>query len=198
VISNNSSGIRPSSSFFCSIDRPSNPNDVNPYAYTPDQKMPSDALPKLGSLGSLAQASRGQQLKSARTTLIAIGALTVIVNLVMMALLPDQVRKALQENGQAPNQEAVNIAMGVAMAMQGSFLVLGIVFIICGILVKRFPVPCTVGALVLYILAALATAALDPSTLARGIIIKIFIVVALFKAVQAAFAYQKEMEASGA
>ncbi|HEY2413293.1 MAG TPA: hypothetical protein VGI40_13670 [Pirellulaceae bacterium] len=175
-----------------------NPNDINPYAYTPDQKIPGDALPKLGGLGSLAQASRGQQLKSARTTLIAIGILTVIVNLVMMALLPDQVKKALQENGQGQNQQALNVAMGVAMAIQGSFLVLGIVFIICGVLVKQFPVACTVSALVLYILAALATAALEPSTLARGIVIKIIIVVALFKAVQAAFAYQKEMQTSGA
>jgi hypothetical protein len=177
---------------------PSNPNDVNPYAYTPDQKLPGDAASKVGGLGSLAQASRGQQLKSARTTLIAIGVLSVVVNLIMMALLPDQVKKALEENGQGQNQQALTIATGVAMAIQGCFLALGVVFIICGILVNRFPVVCTVSSLVLYVLAALATAALDPSTLAQGIVIKIIIVVALFKAVQAAFAYQKEMQASGA
>jgi hypothetical protein len=115
----------------------------------------------------------------------------------MMALLPGQVQKLLEQNGQGQNQQALAVATGVAMAIQGSFLVVGIVFIICGVLVYRFPVACTVSSLVLYILAALATAALDPSTLAQGIVIKVIIIVALFKAVQAAFAYQKEMQASG-
>jgi hypothetical protein len=160
---------------------PSNPKDINPYQFSPEQKLPGDQAPKVGGLGSLAQASRGQQLKSARTTLIAIGALTVVVNLIFMVLLPAQ----------------LPIAMGFAMSIQGVFVVLGAVFIVCGLLVKQFPVASTLTALVLYIVSALAMAALDPTMLARGIIIKIIIVVALVKAVQAAFAYQREMQTAG-
>lgn len=171
-----------------------NPPEINPYQYTPDQKTAEMQETKPGSLGSLAQASRGQQLNSARTTLIVIGVLSLIVNLVLMAMIPGQLRDELQKNGQALNPEQMAIATNVAMAIQGMFAFLGLVFILCGVLVKRFPIACTVTALVLYILSALVTAAFDPTTLARGLIIKIVIVVALFKAVQAAFAYQKEMQ----
>jgi hypothetical protein len=114
-----------------------------------------------------------------------------------MALIPSQVRNELQQNGQALDQAQLAIATSVALAIQGMFAFLGIVFIVCGLLVKRFPVPCTLIPLVLYVLSALATAAFDPTTLARGLIVKIVIVVALFKAVQAAFAYQKEMQTAG-
>ncbi len=176
---------------------PGNPQDVNPYQFSPEQKGPDESAPKVGGLGSLAQASRGQQLKSARSTLIAIGVLTVVVNVIFMAILPGQVRQELQKNGQAANDQQLAIATGVAMSIQGVFLVLGIVFIVCGLLVKRFPVPATLTALVLYILSTVGMMGLDPASLARGIIIKIIIIVALVKAVQAAFAYQKEMQTAG-
>jgi hypothetical protein len=173
------------------------PNSINPYQFTAEQKpLESGAQP--GGLGSLAQASRGQQLNSARTTLIVIGVLTLVVNVIFMALIPGQIRSELAKNGQVLPEEAMAVATGIAMAIQGIFVLLGVLFIVLGTLVKRFPVPCTLTALVLYILAALVTAAIDPTTLLQGIIIKVIIVVALFKAVQTAFAYQKELQAAGA
>ena len=177
---------------------PNNPAPINPYQYTPDQKIPEANEPKLGGLGSLAQASREKQLNSARATLIVIGVLSLIVNAVLIAMIPGQLRNEFQQNGQQLDPQQMAIATSIAMAVQGLFAFLGVVFIVCGVLVKRFPVACTVTALVLYVLSSLATAALDPSMLARGIIVKIVIVVALFKAVQAALAYQKEMHAASA
>src|SRR5262245_41069129 len=121
----------------------SNPPDINPYQFTPEQKLPGDQAPKVGGLGSLAQASRGQQLNSARTTLIVIGVLSLIVNVIFMALIPGQVREQLQRNGQGLDPNQLAIATSVALGIQGIFALLGIAFIVLGLLVKRFPVACT-------------------------------------------------------
>jgi hypothetical protein len=77
----------------------------------------------------------------------------------------------------------------------GGAAALGVIFIVLGVLVYKFPVPCTVAGLILYIVSTLGFAALDPTTLVRGIILKIIIVVGLFKSVQSALAYQAEMKA---
>jgi hypothetical protein len=45
---------------------------------------------------------------------------------------------------------------------------------------------------VIYVGAALIFAVLDPKSLAQGLIIKIFIVVALASSIKAAIAYEKE------
>ena len=63
-----------------------------------------------------------------------------------------------------------------------------------GVYVKKFPVPATITGLVLYLGANAVFGLMDPTTLARGLIIKIFIIIGLFKAVQAAIAYQRESE----
>jgi hypothetical protein len=75
-------------------------------------------------------------------------------------------------------------------------VLIGIVFIVCGALVYTYPVPATITSLVLYVGAAAVYAVIDPSTLARGWIIKLLIVIGLFKAVQAALAYESERKQS--
>ncbi len=77
----------------------------------------------------------------------------------------------------------------------GGAAAIGVVFIVLGALVYKFPVPCTVAGLVLYILSALVFAVLDPTSIVRGVIIKVIIVVGLFKSMQSAFAYQAELKA---
>ena len=77
-------------------------------------------------------------------------------------------------------------------------IALGVIFIVMGLLVKQYPVPLTIAGLALYVGSALVFAALDPMTLLQGIIIKIFIVIGLVKAVQAALAYERERKASEA
>jgi hypothetical protein len=72
---------------------------------------------------------------------------------------------------------------------------LGVIFIILGVMVKSYPVPMTITGLVLYVLANAIFGLLDPAMLLQGVIIKIIVVVALIKAVQAALAYQREMSA---
>ena len=60
---------------------------------------------------------------------------------------------------------------------------------------KAYPVPITVTAFVLYVGSAVVMALLDPEQIGRGLIMKVIIVFALVKAIQAAVAYQRESSA---
>lgn len=129
-------------------------------------------------LGSLAQSSRKQHLKSARTTMYVIGAITIIANVGValmadkFAVLPEDIR-SVQISG-------------------FGFAALGVVFVALGVMIYSAPVACTVLALILYIGGWAVTGIGNPAALAQGIVIKIIIVVALVKAIQAAVAYQRE------
>jgi hypothetical protein len=162
----------------------------------------ADELPELPKLGSLAQKARGKQLNQARWILIVIGALTVIVNGALMATLRDSIRNEIKKEiakagpGAVVDQGRVRQieeqAYRVGMLAGGVAVVLGVIFIVCGIIIKMFPVPVTIISLVLYVLAALGFAALDPKTPGAGLIVKIIVVVALVKAIQAALVYERE------
>jgi hypothetical protein len=73
-------------------------------------------------------------------------------------------------------------------------VILGVIFVVCGIIIKAFPVPVTIISLVLYVLAAVGFGILHPPSLAAGLIIKVIIVIALAKAIQSAVAYEKEAQ----
>ena len=89
--------------------------------------------------------------------------------------------------------EVKSQAVGATRLISGGGVALGMVFIACGVLVRRHPVPTTITALALYLASMAIFGLINPSSLASGLIIKLFIVVGLFKAVQAAIAYQKEL-----
>lgn len=131
---------------------------------------------KPSKLGSLTQSGREKKLNQARTILIVIGAITIIANIAVAAMLLKQ----------APGNE------GAILLATVPFIFLGILFVIFGFLVKKYPVPITITSLVLYIAAWLISALQDPAMLAQGIIIKIIIIVALAGAVKTAIAYEKE------
>ena len=71
---------------------------------------------------------------------------------------------------------------------------LGLLFVVFGLIIKKFPVPITIISLVLYVLATAAFALLSPMTLAQGIIMKVIIIFALVRAIKAAYAYQAHMK----
>ncbi|MFO0944251.1 MAG: hypothetical protein U0930_26375 [Pirellulales bacterium] len=150
------------------------------------------------NLGNLAQAARGNQLNSARWTMIVIGLLTLAINgfsfVTAEKQIDDEIAKVRQPGDQI-DMGVRNQVVGLMKLVSGGAAALGGIFIVLGVLVYKFPVPCTVAGLILYIVSTLGFAALDPSTLVRGIIIKIIIVFGLFKSVQSALAYQAEMKA---
>jgi len=71
------------------------------------------------------------------------------------------------------------------------------VFIGLGLAVYKIPVVATVLGLILYIGANIVFVVLtgNPLVLAQGIVVKILIIIGLFKAVQSAVAYQREQQA---
>ncbi len=155
-------------------------------------------------LGSLAQAARGKQLNQARNILLVVGVLTIAANAVFLAMTRSQVRAALgqevqkvQGRGMTVDQEKLaqleESAVRASYLIQGAMLALGVVFVVLGLAVKRYPVPATVLGLVLYVGAGVIAGLLNPEILLQGIIIKILIVAGLIKAVQSAVVYQREM-----
>jgi len=154
-------------------------------------------------LGSLAQAARSKQLNSARTILLVVGVLTVLVNGFFVVMAETMVNKQfeteladLRRQGVVVDEDKVEElreeSIQSTRLINGVGLALGVVFILLGMNVKKYPVPMTITGLVLYLGSAAVFGLMDPTTLAKGIIIKIFIIVGLFKAVQSAIAYEKE------
>jgi hypothetical protein len=168
----------------------------------------SDAPNEQPGLGSLAQSARGKHLNQARGILIAIGVLTVIANGVFFFLVPnmvhEEIQKEIRKAGPGANfdpakiKEVEDSGVRTAQLVTGGTAVLGIVFIVLGILVKQYPVPATALGLVLYVGSFVVFALLDPQNISAGIIIKIIIIVGLVKSLQAAIAYQKEQRAAQA
>ena len=147
-------------------------------------------------LGSLSQSARQKQLKSARTILLFIGILTLVVNGFVIATAKSSVEKQAQVLQQQGFIVDIDKAVQITQLVAGGAAALGIVFIVFGVIVNKFPVPITISALVLYIGAAAVFALIDPTTLLQGLIIKIVIIVGLVKSVSAALAYQKELDSA--
>lgn len=156
-------------------------------------------------LGSLAQSSRKTELKKARTTMYVIGVLTLVVNLGLAFFAQNLVDSQFNEERQKLEQQGLQIdqqqfdeikaqSITATRIAAFGFAAVGVAFLLIGVFIEAAPVPLTVLGLVLYIGGAAISAIADPSTLMKGLIIKIIIVVALVRAVQAALAYQREAE----
>lgn len=152
-------------------------------------------------LGSLAQAARLKQLNTARWLLIVVGILTIGVNAFLLFNIRAEVRKGIDDEIRKmgnvvvdPNErrQVEDQAIAIASPMCGVAIALGILFVVFGLLVKSFPVPITITSLVVYIVVIVGFAILEPESLRRGFILRIIVIVALAKAIQAAIAYQRE------
>jgi hypothetical protein len=160
-------------------------------------------------LGSLAQGARRKQLNVARGILLAVGLLTIAVNAVFFAQIQANVDKLIQAEiqkvqgqGMVVDQAAVAKAreslVRLNTLLTGGALGVGVVFVVFGVIIKAFPVPVTVLALVLYVASAMVFGYFVPASLVQGIIMKVIIVIALIKSVQAAVAYQREKDQAAA
>jgi hypothetical protein len=162
--------------------------------YTP----PVAETPK--PLGSLAQAARGNELKRAQRILIAVGVLTLAVNGFRLFNLPNEIQQTIQQNQVAPaDVEEMRRAMTIeGYLVYGLPVLLGVLFVVFGLIIKQFPVPIVITSLVLYILAIAAFGLLDPTTLIQGLIVKIVVILALLRAIKAARAYQAHAQTTNA
>jgi hypothetical protein len=114
-------------------------------------------------------------------------------------MIVDQARVAqAREQALAGLREEVSRAARAAKLIYGGGLLCGLIFIFCGLFVYQHPVAATATAFALYLASLAIFGFLDPTQLAKGFLIKFFIIAGLFKAVQAALAYQKEQAAAPA
>ena len=155
----------------------------------------------LPSLGNLAHAARHGKLKQARSILIGLGLLMLVVNGFLIALAKERthevVAKEVADLGrQGLVIEPAELAELEAAAVRWNQLyaagvaLVGGLFIVFGFIIYRFPVPITIVSLVLYIGIMAINAVLDPATIAQGIIIKIIVIAGLLSAIRAALAYE--------
>jgi hypothetical protein len=179
--------------------QPLSSNPRSPSAASFDPIDPVDSLPNLagggdGGLSSLAQSAREKQLKSARSTLVVIGILTILFNVGTFLVIENQIDDVIRKAGLNRNNLPVEVKMAIAVdyAITGGFVALGVIFVVLGMLVPSYPVPCTVAGLVLFVLGWLVSF-MNPAMLNPiAILVKIVIIVFLAKAVQAALAYERE------
>ncbi|HTU21786.1 MAG TPA: hypothetical protein VMG10_27355 [Gemmataceae bacterium] len=197
------------SSSFTNQPSPHDPRPDEGYTSTPplpergrDENEVAAVGPKLGSL---AQKARGKKLKEARGILFVIGGLTILFNGIFLFMVPHFVGDAL--NQEISKQGGVNRVdpvlveqartemLALNYTITGLFFGMGILFVVFGALVYRFPLAMTITSLVLYLLATLAMVLVNPAALASGAIVRIIFIVALAKSIRSAYAYEKELRA---
>src|SRR3954466_13063169 len=120
---------------------------------------PSERRPRLGSL---AQAARGKHLRQIRGLLIAIGLLSVVVYIVLLATdrerVTDLVDKEIRKQAgpfvqvdQAKRQDFIETVIRVDKIIFSIGIGLGVLYLIFAAVVHLYPVPVTVLALVIYV-----------------------------------------------
>ena len=164
----------------------------------------SEIPPQSSGLGSLAQSARGKQLKTARGIMLFVGILTILFNGFLFFNAENEVKKVTQDEARkaggavhpAQVRDFEATVLRFCRLIYGGSILLGVVFVVLGIIVKKYPVPATAIALILYVGSMVIFAVLVPGSIASGIIVKIIIIVALIKSLTAAIAYQKEQQMS--
>jgi len=162
-----------------------------------------DTTPELGGLGSLAQSARAKQLGTARGILLFVGVVTILGNAFFFAFAEKMVDQAIDQELASPEYRNLIVdqdelathrerAVLITKVINGVGVGIGVLYLFFGIYVKKYPVPITITSLVLYIGSLAVFGYMDPMSLARGWLIKILIIVGLFKAVQAAIAFESE------
>jgi uncharacterized Zn finger protein (UPF0148 family) len=147
-----------------------------------------------------------QRMRSGRTTILVVAILTLIAAVAVYFIGTSALDKAMQEvdsvrhdedidpaaiaEADAENQKAERLVMLIA----GLNILLGVIYLGLWVWAKARPLPATISALILFATVWVASAALDPAELIRGIIVKIVILVFLIKAVDSARKFQRMQE----
>jgi hypothetical protein len=160
--------------------------------------------------GSLAHSARAKQLKTAKVILWIIGILTIALGGFLFSNAEDEVDRALSAElrrvgasmetvDKAKYNEVREEVLRKAKLIYSANIGLGFLFIGCALLVSRKPVIATVTGLVLYLGGQAAIIAMDEggpgAGIAKGLLVRILIIVALVSAVKAAIAVERQQNA---
>lgn len=173
------------------------------------QDMNSGLGSLTGTLGSLKDQARSKNLRSARISLVIAGIITLILGaanyFVGEKQFDDMIQKELRartiDQEQVPEIKAAMMRMLTLLC--GGLVGVGVIFLLFAILVRTFPLFCTVGGLILYIGYNLIMAYLismeDGGNAALFLVSgwwwKLIIFIGLFKGIKSAVAYQRERAA---
>lgn len=210
------------SSSFTNQPSPHDPRHEEGYTPTPPMPERGSRLEEdyvdtdRPKLGSLAQKARGNQLKQARIIFFLVGGLTIVMNIFDITQIRPNFQKAVEKEIQKQGgpgmvqidrailQTEEDNAFLLGSAIDGAFILTGVVFLILGALVYRFPVPATIVGLVLYLLTQgagllIVIAIGEPDFVKKyassGLYFKIFIIIGLIASIKSALAYENERRA---
>lgn len=158
------------------------------------------------------QKARAREIRSVRLILLIIGILHVMANLGTFFVLDRAVAAEIEAQRLAFEKQGVEVTDAALLAAGERRLrwlervltagaSLGLGFIVLAVLARRFPLPCSIAGVVLYLSATAIACYFDPATLTKGWIVKALIVAGLFKAIQSALVvehYHDQSESSRA
>ncbi len=150
---------------------------------------------KGGVLGSLAASAHSKKLKTARNVLIVAGAIYALLYglqfLSAERLANLAIEKEVGVGAQVSEEDRMMVVNGLRLVM-GAFVAVGLILLALGFLVRRFPVPVTIMALVVFLSLHAVLALMNPLTLVDGLILKFFVLAALLGAMKSAFAFESD------
>ncbi len=153
-------------------------------------------------LGKLAQSARKKEISGTRRIMFVIGVLNLIVGGILFAasesLVDAQIEAVKrQQPGVQFDPGAREEAISETKVGAGIVIALAVVYFVLGFIVNKAPVPITIAGLSIYLGSIAIGALIEPASLLQGgivgIAIRIAIILALVRAVRAAFAYQREV-----
>lgn len=162
-----------------------------------------------GTLGSLKDQARSKNLRSARISLVIAGIVTIILGMAnyfvgekqFSDLIQKELRNGTLDASEVPEVKAALMRMLVLLC--GGLVGVGVIFLVFAIMVRTYPLFCTVGGLILYIgynlimafLISLENGGDAVLFLLSGWWWKLIIFIGLFKGIKSAMAYQRERAA---
>ena len=181
----------------------SDPSDISNrrprYSEDRPRRGDGDDRDDLPRLGSLAQTARNKQLRQARNTLLIVGILMALIQIGMYfherGQLQDEIQKYNQP-GFIVDAAKVKQAEMLLMLIHFSAIAVAVLFIVLSFFVEQYPVPIAALALSIFVGMQIVFAVLNTDNLKSGWLIKIIVIVALVKALQAGMAAQKDRRAA--
>ena len=156
------------------------------------------ARPKLGNL---AEAQHKKHLRGAKIAIFFVGVLTLLLNGFAFYLINQNETKLEADIASVKRNPMMVLDQGKIAEARGQisrarilttgFLLAGLAILVTGFLVNTHPYKAPMIALVIYIMCLVASICIDPTSIAKGIIIKLIIIYALYRGMRSGAAVEK-------
>lgn len=139
------------------------------------------------ALGSLVDGQHRKHIKHAGIAILVVAGVTIFLAIFQYYMLDREIEKVEADPRQYVKQEIVD---EIRLQIKVTFA-LGCVFFLLFLWGRYNPFGATLTALIIYITSTIAAAGIDPKNLAKGIVVKIIIIMILAKGVKSGLAYRK-------